>query len=128
MQILARRIKQTVFVRHPREDRKQPFSSDSTPAAELGEKCGLRRKSIKPIALAAGAAARTLQEFLSFLEWDHEALARDLRFGRSARPGHGASAKCCQSALQTSFASNRQSNCSTYHNAFFARTASPGGN
>jgi len=33
----------------------------------------LKRKSIEPIALAAGAAVRTLQEFLSFLDWDHEA-------------------------------------------------------
>jgi SRSO17 transposase len=32
----------------------------------------LKRKSIEPIALAAGAAVRTLQEFLSFLDWDHE--------------------------------------------------------
>jgi len=39
--------------------------------------CGLladlKRKSIEPIALAAGAAVRTLQEFLSSLDWDHEA-------------------------------------------------------
>ena len=33
----------------------------------------LKRKSIEPIALAAGAAVRTLQEFLSFLDWDREA-------------------------------------------------------
>jgi SRSO17 transposase len=39
--------------------------------------CGLladlKRKSVEPIALAAGAAVRTLQEFLSQLDWDHEA-------------------------------------------------------
>jgi SRSO17 transposase len=39
--------------------------------------CGLladlKRKSIEPIALAAGTAVRTLQEFLSQLDWDHEA-------------------------------------------------------
>lgn len=37
--------------------------------------CGLladlKRKSIEPIALAAGVAVRTLQEFLAFLDWDH---------------------------------------------------------
>ncbi|MCH8146458.1 MAG: IS701 family transposase [Planctomycetes bacterium] len=38
----------------------------------LGLMADLKRKSIEPIALAAGAAVRTLQEFLSFLEWDHE--------------------------------------------------------
>jgi SRSO17 transposase len=39
----------------------------------LGLMADLKRKSIEPIALAAGAAVRTLQEFLSFLDWDHEA-------------------------------------------------------
>ena len=38
----------------------------------LGLTADLKRKSIEPIALAAGAAVRTLQEFLSFLDWDHE--------------------------------------------------------
>ncbi len=38
----------------------------------LGLMADLKRKSIEPIALAAGAAVRTLQEFLSFLDWDHE--------------------------------------------------------
>jgi SRSO17 transposase len=32
----------------------------------------LKRKSIEPIALAAGVAVRTLQEFLAFLDWDHD--------------------------------------------------------
>ena len=32
----------------------------------------LKRKSIEPIALAAGAKVRTLQEFLSAFEWDHD--------------------------------------------------------
>jgi SRSO17 transposase len=32
----------------------------------------LKRKSIEPIALAAGVAVRTLQEFLAFFAWDHE--------------------------------------------------------
>lgn len=31
----------------------------------------LKRKSIEPIALAAGVAVRTLQEFLAFFAWDH---------------------------------------------------------
>ena len=39
----------------------------------LGLTVDLKRKSIESIALAAGAAVRTLQEFLSFLDWDHEA-------------------------------------------------------
>jgi len=39
----------------------------------LGLMADLKRKSIEPIALAAGAAVRTLQEFLSFLDWDNEA-------------------------------------------------------
>jgi len=39
----------------------------------LGLLADLKRKSIEPIALAAGAAVRTLQEFLSFLDWDREA-------------------------------------------------------
>ena len=38
----------------------------------LGLLADLKRKSIEPLALAAGAAVRTLQEFLSFLDWDHD--------------------------------------------------------
>jgi SRSO17 transposase len=38
----------------------------------LGLMADLKRKSIEPIALAAGVAVRTLQEFLAFLEWEHE--------------------------------------------------------
>ena len=38
----------------------------------LGLLADLKRKSIEPIALAAGTAVRTLQEFLSTFEWDHE--------------------------------------------------------
>ena len=37
----------------------------------LGLMADLKRKSIEPIALAAGTAVRTLQEFLSTFEWDH---------------------------------------------------------
>lgn len=36
----------------------------------------LRCKSIEPIALAAGEAPRTLQEFLGMHRWDHEAVRR----------------------------------------------------
>lgn len=39
----------------------------------LGLLADLKRKSIEPIALAADTAVRTLQEFLSSLDWDHEA-------------------------------------------------------
>jgi len=38
----------------------------------LGLMMDLKRKSVEPIALAAGVAVRTLQEFLSFFAWDHE--------------------------------------------------------
>lgn len=38
----------------------------------LGLMADLKRKSIEPIALAAGLPVRTLQEFLSFFVWDHE--------------------------------------------------------
>src|SRR5437868_11294671 len=38
----------------------------------LGLLADLKRKSIEPIALAAGVAVRTLQEFLSAFEWDHD--------------------------------------------------------
>lgn len=37
----------------------------------LGLQTELDRKSIEPIALAAGVAVRTLQEFLQFFKWDH---------------------------------------------------------
>ena len=38
----------------------------------LGLLADLKRKSIEPIALAAGAKVRTLQEFLATFEWDHD--------------------------------------------------------
>ena len=37
----------------------------------LGLQTDLDRKSIEPIALAAGVPVRTLQEFLQFFKWDH---------------------------------------------------------
>jgi SRSO17 transposase len=39
----------------------------------------LKRKSIEPIALAAGVPVRTLQEFLSFLVWDEQRVANHLQ-------------------------------------------------
>src|SRR5947199_10225118 len=56
------------------------FGRDRT-AAHFGTYCrgllsDLPRKSVEPIALAAGTAVRTLQEFLVTARWDHGA-ARD---------------------------------------------------
>ena len=45
----------------------------------LGLMADLKRKSIEPIALAAGVAVRTLQEFLSFFVWDHKRVEGTLR-------------------------------------------------
>src|SRR5512134_3587605 len=42
----------------------------------LGLLADLKRKSIEPIALAAGVAVRTLQEFLATFEWDHDRVNR----------------------------------------------------
>jgi SRSO17 transposase len=39
----------------------------------------LPRKSVEPIALAAGTAVRTLQEFLTHHAWDHDGLLRRLQ-------------------------------------------------
>src|SRR4051794_28651219 len=46
-------------------------------AGHLGTYCrgllsDLPRKSVEPIALAAGTAVRTLQEFLATAKWDHD--------------------------------------------------------
>jgi SRSO17 transposase len=45
----------------------------------LGLMADLKRKSIEPIALAAGVAVRTLQEFLAFFDWDDERVNRLLQ-------------------------------------------------
>ena len=45
----------------------------------LGLMADLKRKSIEPIALAAGVAVRTLQEFLAFFVWDHQRVAGKLQ-------------------------------------------------
>src|SRR5450755_1011211 len=51
----------------------------------------LPRKSVEPIALEAGTAVRTLQEFLVTAQWDHEAartiVQRDLAAAVAAIPG-----------------------------------------
>jgi SRSO17 transposase len=39
-----------------------------------GQLSGLPRKSVEPMALAAGVPPRTLQNFLSVLSWDHQAV------------------------------------------------------
>ena len=58
----------------------------------LGLMADLKRKSIEPIALAAGVAVRTLQEFLSFFVWDHEGVNRQLQ--QLVMDEHG-----CESAI-----------------------------
>jgi SRSO17 transposase len=45
----------------------------------LGLMADLKRKSIEPIALAAGVAVRTLQEFLAFFAWDHKRVHQQLQ-------------------------------------------------
>ena len=44
-----------------------------------GQVSGLERKSVEPMALAAGVAPRTLQEFLGLHRWDHGAVRRRLQ-------------------------------------------------
>ncbi len=45
----------------------------------LGLMADLKRKSIEPIALAAGTAVRSLQEFLAFFVWDHQRVNDELQ-------------------------------------------------
>lgn len=45
----------------------------------LGLMADLKRKSVEPIALSAGVAVRTLQEFLAFSVWDHARVNRQLQ-------------------------------------------------
>lgn len=52
-----------------------------------GQVGDLERKSVEPIALAAGVAPRTLQEFLGLHRWDHQALRR--RVGEIVRDEQG---------------------------------------
>jgi SRSO17 transposase len=58
----------------------------------LGLMADLKRKSIEPIALAAGVAVRTLQEFLAFFAWDHERVNAQLQ--RMVMDEHG-----CETAI-----------------------------
>jgi len=44
----------------------------------LGLLSDVKRKSIEPIALAAGVAVRTLQEFLAFFRWDEDRAGHQL--------------------------------------------------
>jgi SRSO17 transposase len=62
----------------------RPCFVTSNTFAHLGTYCrgllsDLERKSVEPIALAAGAAVRTLQEFLTHHVWDHDALLARLQ-------------------------------------------------
>jgi SRSO17 transposase len=66
--------------------------------AHLGTYCrgllsDLPRKSVEPIALAAGCAVRTLQEFLTQHVWDHgrmrDDIVRDHLPAPGAKPAHG---------------------------------------
>src|ERR687898_499768 len=47
----------------------------------------LPRKSVEPIALAAGTAVRTLQEFLVTARWDHERTRDALQRHLATAPG-----------------------------------------
>ena len=58
----------------------------------LGLLANLKRKSIEPIALAAGVAVRTLQEFLQFYVWDHQRIDDTLQ--RLVMDEHG-----CEQAI-----------------------------
>lgn len=49
-----------------------------------GQMGPLERKSVEPMALAAGVPVRTMQEFLSMFKWDHQRL-RDLHQRRVVR-------------------------------------------
>ena len=53
----------------------------------VGLLSSVKRKSIEPIALSAGVAVRTLQEFLSFFAWDENRV--DDEFCRWAAQTHG---------------------------------------
>ena len=55
----------------------------------VGLMSDLKRKSIEPIALAAGVPVRTLQEFLSSFRWDHARAERRLHRLVADRQGGG---------------------------------------
>ena len=64
----------------------------------LGLLADLKRKSIEPIALAADAAVRTLQEFLSHLDWDHDAANDHLQRQVMDRHASGRAIGVCDSS------------------------------
>ncbi len=53
-----------------------------------GQPSDLRRKSVKPIADAAGTPTRTLQEFLGLFRWDESAVRDRLQERVARRHGH----------------------------------------
>jgi len=53
-----------------------------------GQLGSLERKSIEPMALEAGVAPRTLQQFLSVHHWDEAAVGRRLRAWMTRKHGH----------------------------------------
>ncbi len=62
----------------------QPCFVTKNTFAHLGTYCrgllsDLARKSVEPIALAAGCAVRTLQEFLTHHVWDHDAMLAQIQ-------------------------------------------------
>ncbi|HEV8176057.1 MAG TPA: IS701 family transposase [Gemmatimonadales bacterium] len=62
----------------------QPCFVTKNTFAHLGTYCrgllsDLARKSVEPIALAAGGAVRTLQEFLTHHVWDHDAMLAQIQ-------------------------------------------------
>ncbi len=65
-------------------ERFRPFFARKTTFAHwhrylAGLLADLKRKSIEPIALAAGVPVRTLQEFLAFFVWDEDRVSNGLQ-------------------------------------------------
>jgi SRSO17 transposase len=62
----------------------RPYFAQGRTAGHFGDYCrgllsDLPRKSVEPIALAAGTTVRTLQEFLKAFAWDHEGVRDELQ-------------------------------------------------
>src|SRR6266480_2382694 len=57
----------------------QDRSADHFGAYGRGLLADLPRKSVEPLALAAGTAVRTLQEFLKASTWDHRGVRDELQ-------------------------------------------------
>src|ERR1041384_6103254 len=60
------------FLEHFAECFARSDTRQHLPVYVRGQLSDLPQKSVEPIALAAGVAPRTLQEFLSQLVWDHD--------------------------------------------------------